>query len=175
MTGISKKLFYLIINLIFSIGLYAEEYAVLSPDNQLRINLQIDKNISFKAFYKNKLLFEVNDIFLHIKNGEILGEDPIITKSSNTEITELIKPVIKEKKSEIKNHCNELTLWLQGDFGLFFRVYDKGIAYRFFTEKESAITIENENLELHTPENDSVWFRVQKLLIHLMKHLIRKN
>ena len=45
---------------------------------------------------------------------------------------------------EIKNHCNELTLWLEGDYGLFFRVYDNGIAYRFFTEKGTTIKIENE-------------------------------
>jgi alpha-glucosidase len=71
----------------------------------------------------------------------------------------LINPVIKEKESEIKNHCNELTLWLEGDFGLFFRVYDNGIAYRFFTEKETAITIVSENMELQSPENDSIWFQ----------------
>ncbi len=162
MTGISKKLFYLIIHLLFSFGLYAEEYTLLSPDNQLKIDLQIDKNISFKAFYRNELLFETNDISLHLKNGEILGKSPIINRSSNVEVNELIHPVIKEKKSEIKNHCNELTLWLQGDFGLFFRVYDNGIAYRFFTEKEAAITILHENLELQYPENDSVWFQSSK-------------
>ena len=162
MTGMSKKLFYLVINLIFSVALYAEEYTLLSPDNQLKINLQIDKNISFKAFYQNELLFETNDIFLHIRNGEILGKDPIVKKSSNTEIFEMINPVIKEKKSEIKNHCNELTLWLEGDFGLFFRVYDNGIAYRFFTEKGATIKIENENLEFHNPENDSAWFQSSK-------------
>ena len=155
----SKKLFYLIILLQFSIGLCAEEYTLLSPDNQLKIDLQIDKKISFRAFYQNEFLFRINDISLHLKNDEILGKNPIVNRSVNTEINELINPVIKEKESEIKNHCNELTIWLQGDYGFFFRVYNNGIAYRIFTEKEAAMTIVHENMELQSPENDSVWFQ----------------
>ncbi|MGD9329059.1 MAG: glycoside hydrolase family 97 protein [Cyclobacteriaceae bacterium] len=159
---ISKNFVYLIIYLLFSVVTYAEEYTLQSPDNLLKINLLIDKHISFKAFYQNELLFETHDISLHLKNGEILGKSPTVIRSSNAEVNELIHPVIKEKKSEIKNHCNELTLWFQGNFGLFFRVYDHGIAYRFFTEKEAAITIVHENLEVQNMENDSVWFQSSK-------------
>jgi alpha-glucosidase len=150
MTGTSKKLFYLIILLQFSIGLFAEEYTLLSPDNQLKIDLQIDKKISFKAFYQNDLLFGINDISLHLKNDEILGRNPLVNSSTNTEINELINPVIKEKESEIKNHCNELTLWLEGE--LLVKIWNykalKMIPYGF---------------------------RVQEPLIHLMKHLTKKK
>ena len=85
----SKKLFYLIILLQFSIGLCAEEYTLLSPDNQLKIDLQIDKKISFRAFYQNEFLFRINDISLHLKNDEILGKNPIVNRSVNTEIKNL--------------------------------------------------------------------------------------
>jgi hypothetical protein len=86
MTGTSKKLFYLIILLQFSIGLFAEEYTLLSPDNQLKIDLQIDKKISFKAFYQNDLLFGINDISLHLKNDEILGRNPLVNLSTQAQI-----------------------------------------------------------------------------------------
>lgn len=117
MIAVTKKSIYLIIFLIFSNGLYAEEYTLLSPVNQLKIYLRFDKNISFNAFYQNELLFRIHDISLHLKTGEILGGNPIINRSTNTEITELINPVLKETKSEIKNHCNELTKWLQEEAG----------------------------------------------------------
>jgi len=157
-----KKLLYLITILFFSITLNAKEYTLLSPNHQLKIKIQIDKNVSFKSFFQNELLFEIKDIFLQIKNGESLGKNPEIITSSNKEINALIKPIIKEKKSEIKNHCNELTLQFNGDFSVFFRVYNNGIAYRFFTERNEKLIIESENLEFQNADEDFSWFQSSK-------------
>ena len=154
-----KRFFYLIVIFTLSLTLKAKEYIVQSPDGKLTINIQIDRGISFKSFHQNDLLMEVENIYLLINDGEILGKNPKVKKRSDKEINELIKPVIKEKISEIRNHCNELTLWFKGDYGLCFKAFNNGIAYRFFTDKEGTQIINHENLEFHTADDDSVWYQ----------------
>jgi len=163
MTYLSMKgIFYFIVIFTLSLTLKAKEYIVRSPDDKLTISVQIDNGISFRSFYQNDLLFDVQNIYLQLDNGQILGKNPKIKKRSDQEINELIKPVIKEKRSEIINHCNELILLFQGNYGLCFKVFNNGIAYRFFTEKEGTQLIVHENLEFHTTDDDSVWYQSSK-------------
>src|SRR5574344_483229 len=43
--------------------------------------------------------------------------------------------------------CNEMDITIRKGFGVTFRVYDEGIAYRFYTQKDEPATITNETAD----------------------------
>jgi alpha-glucosidase len=156
------KIYFLLLILAYSISAEAKEYRLESPDNQLSIGIEIRKGISVKSYFQNRLLFEVENIYLELAEGQSFGKNPKIKKTDTKEINELITPAIKEKSAEIKNHYNELTIWFQGDYGLCFRAFNNGLAYRFFTQNEGAQILNYEHFEFQASEGDSVWYQSTK-------------
>ena len=49
--------------------------------------------------------------------------------------------------------CNELDLKLKGGFGIIFRAYNEGVAYRFYTTQSSDIIIKEEQAEFNFKED----------------------
>ena len=43
--------------------------------------------------------------------------------------------------------CNEMNLKLKGEYGVCFRVYNEGVAYRFYTSSKEDLIIKNEIAE----------------------------
>jgi len=48
------------------------------------------------------------------------------------------------RKSEIQDEYNELILQFRGQWGVEFRAYNDGVAYRFVNKKKTSFTIQNE-------------------------------
>jgi alpha-glucosidase len=61
------------------------------------------------------------------------------------------------KKDKVADNYNELTLTFKGDYGLIFRAYNDGIAYRFFTTKSYDITIANEEANFNFKDDDKAF------------------
>ena len=61
------------------------------------------------------------------------------------------------KKDTITDNYTQLTLNCKGDYGVIFRVYNDGVAYRFFTKKKDSITIQSEDAEFNFNDDDSAW------------------
>ena len=55
------------------------------------------------------------------------------------------------KKSRVGERYNQLTLSFRGDFGLVFRLYDDGLAYRFTTDREGTLRIGDECVAFSFP------------------------
>ena len=55
--------------------------------------------------------------------------------------------------SEFVAACNELNLKLKNGFGVVFRAYNDGVAYRFYTTRKDEVIIENEVAEFNFPED----------------------
>ena len=49
--------------------------------------------------------------------------------------------------------CNEMNLKLRGDYGVYFRVYNEGMAYRFYTSSKENLIIKNEIAEFRFAGN----------------------
>ena len=54
---------------------------------------------------------------------------------------------------EFVSACNELNLKLKNGFGVVFRAYNDGVAYRFYTTRKDEVIIENEVAEFNFPED----------------------
>ena len=61
------------------------------------------------------------------------------------------------KKSAVKDQYNQLTVNLKGDYGLVFRAYNDGAAYRFFTNRKGEITIKAEEANFNFDQDYKIY------------------
>ncbi len=91
-----------------------------------------------------------------LKNGEVLGNNSEIRNSKSEKIINQIA-ALNYKKDTVQNNYSQLTLNCKGDFGIIFRAYNDGIAYRFFTKKKDSIIIKSEEASFNFTDDDSAY------------------
>lgn len=166
-----KKFLLPALLMISCASLSAKDYSVSSPDGKIAITVSVGPDIKWTASYGNELLLKSTKIGLELKSGNILGENEKIKKADVSTINETIKPVVPYKRSVIPDNCNVLELQFRSGFGVQFRAYNDGIAYRFETSLKDDLTIRNEIAELDFPEGSVSWFPEEE---SFMSHNERK-
>lgn len=136
----------------------AKEYKVTSPDSKISLTVNVGADIKWSASLEGREIINNSKIALLLSNGKILGENERVRKAAFSQLNEIIKPVIANKRSEITDNCNILTISFSSGFSLQFRAYNDGVAYRFETSLKEEITIQNEIAEMLLPEDSHSWY-----------------
>ncbi len=158
----STIIFLIIMIVLASFSLKAQNNELTSPDGRILLKFLIEEDISYTVFFDGVEIIHPSEIALILDNGETLGKNAKVKKSAKTEIRDTILPVVREKRAEIADHCNELKLDFKGNYSLIFRVYNDGVAYRWMTGFKEEITIVDEIVSFNLSENDSVYFPEEK-------------
>jgi alpha-glucosidase len=131
-------------------------YHVKSPDGKIDLTISAGKNISWSVNHKATEVMLPSSVSMTLDNGEILGKDPVIKSSKATSVDQVINTPIY-KKDKVQDKYNQLTLTFKGDYGLVFRAYNDGIAYRFVTSKKGEITIKNEEANFNFKDDNKAF------------------
>ena len=138
-----------------------KNFTILSPDGAIQLKVEAGKKLQWSVSHQSQVVIAPSSISLTLQNGEVLGADPKIrtlpsigAKSENieTKITAL-----NYKKDIVEDHCNQLTLDCKGDYGVIFRVYNDGVAYRFFTKRKDSLIVKSEEANFNFASDDSVY------------------
>ncbi len=160
----------------FVLVVSAREYRVQSPNGLLSVQVQVDKNISWSAFYKSKPVLEKCPVSLTLISGQVLGDNPKLRKNETKAIRQQLIPEVPRRKAVIEDYCNELTLNMKGGYSISFRAYDYGMAYRFGTEFPATIEIGSEQMELNFAGNARCWFPEENsMLSHNERNYLKEN
>ena len=143
-----KKYFItlIIIMLLGSVMLNAQKnktFEVESPDGNIILKIDVGSLLQWSLIHKGEQIIEPSTISIILTDGTALGEDVTIRSSEKEEIDTSFK-AINYKKAVVTDHCNQLTLNCNGNFGVIFRVYNDAVAYRFFTKEKDELLIKNE-------------------------------
>ncbi len=130
----------------------AKTIKIVSPDGNLRVEVETGEEIYYSVFLKDQPVFTKNRIQLRLQN-EILGEKPKLKNTEKDKVSESFEPVVPLKFSEIKNEYNLLRLKFKNDFIVEFRAYNDGFAYRFVLDKPAEIEVLDEIMELNLSQN----------------------
>ncbi len=120
-----------------------QDFKLESPDGGIIIQIDVGTKIQWSVRHKGQQMIVPSTISLQLAGGESLGENAIVHSSDRKEINREIH-AINYKKAIIPDHCNQLTIQCNDDYGLIFRAYDDVVAYRFFTKKKDSIVVQNE-------------------------------
>jgi len=135
-----------------------ERIELKSPDNKVQIDVNIADQITYSVNYGSEVLLMPSAISMKLQNGVNLGNHPKLRKIRKQSVDQKIYPEIRQKRKEIKDVYNELELVFQGNYCIFFRAYNDGIAYHFKTSFPDDITVYDEESAFQFPSNDTVYF-----------------
>ena len=119
-------------------------FELKSPDNKIALKLDVGEKTFWSVQCDGQQIIAPSGISLQLEGGEVLGDNAKIS-SSKTEKVDQIITAINYKKAKIIDQYNQLTINCKGDYGLVFRVYNDGVAYRFFTKKKLDFIVKNED------------------------------
>jgi alpha-glucosidase len=157
-----KRTFVLaLLSVITGYWAIAKEYKFSSPDNKISVTVTVGADIKWSATIEGKEVIYNSKIAMMLVNGRILGENEKVTKASLSKLNDIIRPVVANKRSEIKDNCNILTISFNSGFSLQFRAYDDGVAYRFETSFKDDITVKDEVSEFVFPEGSHSWYPLE--------------
>jgi len=114
----------------------SKSFEIKSPDNKISLTLEVGDKMSWSVQQEGQQIIAPSSISMQLKGGEIMGDHAKITASKVDKIDQVIT-AFNYKKSVITDQCNQLTVNCKGDYGIVFRVYNDGVAYRFVTKKKS--------------------------------------
>ena len=126
----------------------ASDYILQSPNQKTEVHIHISENITYSIYHQNKLLLKENQVALLLENSHILGANPHIQKIREYSKNESIPSPLYRVPS-FHTSYNEMDIQLKGKYGLQFRVYNEGVAYRFYTKFKQPITIVDEIAEFN--------------------------
>lgn len=149
-----KTLIFLSLTL-FAFASFAQpskNYQLRSPDGAISLIVTSGKAISWTVSHSGTEIITPSEISVTLANGIVLGKGPQIVSAKAITVSEIINTPIY-KKHQVLNNCNQLTILFKGNYGLIFRAYNDGVAYRFFTARKDSITIINEEANFNFKED----------------------
>ena len=153
----NKKLYLAILSLLLLIGNASfaakkKKYVLSSPDGTLKVEISAGNELAYQVMHGNDTILSHSNIGLVLENGTIVGKTPRITGERRRKIKDNIKSPFYPFKEFVATG-NELDLKLKGGFGIIFRAYNEGAAYRFYTTQSSDIIIKEEQAEFNFKED----------------------
>ena len=153
----NKKLCLAILSLLLLIGNASfaakeKKYVLSSPDGTLKVEISAGNELAYQVMHGNDTILSHSNIGLVLENGTIVGKTPRITGERRKKIKDNIESPFYRFKEFVATG-NELDLKLKGGFGIIFRAYNEGVAYRFYTTQSSDIIIKEEQAEFNFKED----------------------
>jgi alpha-glucosidase len=138
--------------MVASIQMQAQQQVLHSPDGKITVNINVAENITWSITHDNTAVLVASPISISLANGKVWGEKPKLKKKDLKSVNQTIATPLY-RKSEIADVYNELTLSFSDNYGLVFRVYNQGAAYRFTTVEKQEIRVTNEQVTLNFPQD----------------------
>jgi alpha-glucosidase len=156
-----RTLLLALLSVITAYHSIAKEYKITSPDNKISVTVNAGTEIKWFATYEGKEIINSSKIAMILASGKVLGENEKVRKAAVSQLNDIIRPVIANKKSEIIDNCNILTITFNSGFSLQFRAYNDGVAYQFETSMKEEITVNNEISEFIFPAGSHAWYPLE--------------
>ena len=135
-----------IVLLLFATGTFAQKnktYQLTSPDGSNVVTIEAGDKLHWSVTNNATQVIAPSEISMLLGEGVILGNNVKVISAKTEKVNTTIN-AIDYIKDIIPDIYNQLTLNCKGDYGIIFRAYNDGVAYRFFIKKKGEITVINE-------------------------------
>ena len=120
-------------------------YSLRSPDQRIEVRVRAAERLSYDVLLNGSVLLQNSTLSMNINNANLGAQPRVRANRQRSENKEIVSPV-PQKSIRIREHYNELTLEMEGNYSVVFRAFNEGVAYRF--ETSSAVN----NAKVHTEE-----------------------
>ena len=152
-----KNFLLLTVALFITVVLYGEkQYSITSPDGRLTAEVTVGEQLTWSLSHDGTPLIEQSQVSLTLQGGEQLGPDARLRHARRQSSDETITSPFWIS-SQVHNQYNDLLLTFRGDWGITFRLYDDGMAYRFHTSRKGTLTITSEEATFRFTGDRHAW------------------
>ncbi|MBB6273222.1 alpha-glucosidase [Pedobacter cryoconitis] len=160
----SKTIKILCFALLIQTAAFAKDYTLTSPDKKITVKISVGKNITWSVWKDQEILLNPSAMSMVLKDGKNPGIVPVVSKTVSKSVNQTIVSIIPVRNKLIPEVYNELKLLMKGNYGLEFRAYNDGVAYRFVTElgpqpievNYEEVTFNfNENCRIYLPKENN--------------------
>ena len=148
-----------------------KKYALASPDGKLKVEISTGDKLSYQVMHEKDTILSLSNIGLVLADGTEIGNYSQATGIKRKKIRDNVESSFYRFK-EFVVACNELDLKLKGGFGVTFRAYNDGVAYRFYTTRTAGVTVKDV-IFLIRRMTKSRWqwlFKIYTMLPHYQRH-----
>ena len=151
-----NKVLFLTFLVLLSANLTAQkQFKLQSPDQKNTVTINANERLSYSVKHINTTVLAESPIAMTLADGTVLGEYPMVTTAQNHNADEVVKAPFY-KRSEIRDHYNELILTFKGNYQVIFRAYNEGVAYRFVTDFPQQLIIASETADFNFDQDYTV-------------------
>jgi len=148
-----KIILVILLNLsLASITNYAgatdREVKIQSPDGKLELLIHLGDTLNYSLQLGKTSLIRNAHVGLELANGELLGKMAKLQQTKMRAVNEnIVSP--NYRFDSFSTSYNEVNIKLKGNYGVVFRSYNEGVAYRMYTTFKTGIEIRNEIAEFN--------------------------
>lgn len=136
---------------MFAFSAFAgKAYNVSSPDGKIKADISVGNDLSYSVTFDGKPVISESTLSMTLSNGTIWGKNPKVAKVSKKSLnTKIPSPFYRADK--LDENYNSTTINFKGGWGVEFRAYNDGIAYRFISSQKSPLIIADEEVCYNFP------------------------
>lgn len=124
----------------------ARTISLQSPDKRIEVSVNIGERLTYMVFQNGKQLLPPSALSMTLDNGEVWGAQARLSHKESHYVCENISSPFY-RSSRVRDEYNHLKLTFRGGWGLEFRAYNDGVAYRFVNKRNSSFRVVNEEVE----------------------------
>lgn len=127
-----------------AISAYAQkEFTIASPDGKVVATIGLGDKLTYSVAHDGQQVLATSPISMTLSSGEVWGEKPQLSQSSKKSIKQSIASPFY-RKDKIEDEYTLLTLNFKKQWGIEFRAYNDGVAYRFVNKRTKPFTVQHE-------------------------------
>ena len=123
-------------------------YELASPDGKLTATVSVGDQITYTLSHEATNILSASPVSMTLQSGETFGKATRGVRAQQTTVNRTVEAPFYKKSHVVENY-NELALTFNGNYGLIFRAYNNGLAYRFTSSRRGEIVIAEEEIGLN--------------------------
>lgn len=153
-----KELFVLLLLSSCYYSYAADKKEILSPDGKIKVIIEAKEKVYYSVYYENNPVVLPSAINLLLHDGTELSGKLAFGKTATRSNNSVIISPVPEKRKNIPDIYNEISIRFKQPLGIIFRVYNDGVAYRFVSYIKDSIIVKNETASFNFPANHLVYY-----------------
>jgi alpha-glucosidase len=134
-----------------------KSYSVTSPGGVNVVQVDVGEKVQWTVSHRGGVVLAPSDVAVSLKGGMVLGRGMKGAAARKSSVSAWILP-LHYKRDSIADRYSQLDLSFdKGSYGLIFRAYDDGVAYRWWTHFRDSVVVMGETADFNFPSDEKGW------------------
>lgn len=117
-----------------------QHFQLRSPDGKIEMTVETAPFLRWSVKHEGTTVFLPSPISLSLQGGETWGKGSGFASAKTSSVNTALTATVYKKRT-VDERYNQLQLSFRQSFGLIFRAYNDGVAYRFTSRRKDSLTI----------------------------------